>query len=155
MVSNIILYSQGDDRRQYLEWLDQPSEMISKSNRLEQLVVHICGVFYKKSPVDAGEDNANFVRRSIIEMIRSKATKDYLRSQLASTHAIIPQTVENVMPVYDRYPDQAVYIPNHMEENERIISAELMTNMRQQPERELEMEGQVPHQARANGNIAL
>lgn len=111
--------------------------------------------FYKKSPQSVSDDTLNFIRRSIHELIRSKATKDHLRSQLANNHAMLPQPIENMITTYDGYHDGSVYIANQIDENERIITQDMMAGMRQPSERELELENQVPPHARAGGNVAL
>ena len=154
-MSNIILCSHGDERRQYLEWLEQPNELIAKSVRFEHLVSSVCMCFYKKSPQSVSDDTLNFIRRSIHELIRSKATKDHLRSQLASNHAMLPQPIENMIPTYDGYHDGSVYIANQIDENERMITHDMMTGIRQPTERELELENQVPPHARGGSNVAL
>ena len=154
LVSNIILCSQGEERRQFLDWLEQPNELIAKSVRFEQLVNHACMCFYKKPLNSVSEDTINFIRRSIHDMIRSKSTKDHLHAQLLSTPSLVQQPMDAMMNPYE-YGDGSMYVPNHMEDNERIIHVDLMGGMRQPTERELEMVNQGAVQSRGTENIAL
>lgn len=146
-MTNIILYSHGDERRQYIEWLEQPSELITKSIRFEQLVNQTCICSYKKSSNSLSEDTTNFIRRSIHEMLRSKSTKDDLRNQLLSTPPI-GQGVDPMMG-YD-YSEANLYMTAHSGDAERILSVDLMNGIRQPMEKELP-----PSQQRSTDNIAL
>ena len=146
-MTNIILYSHGEERRQYIEWLEQPSELITKSIRFEQLVNQTCICSYKKSSNSLSEDTTNFIRRSIHEMLRSKSTKDDLRNLLLSTPPI-GQGVDPMMG-YD-YSEANLYMAPHSGDAERILSVDLMNGIRQPMEKELPSS-----QQRSTDNIAL
>ena len=120
LIVNILVCSQGDDRRQYLEWLEQPNEMIGKSARFEQLVNHACIIFYKKQATNVSEDSVNFIRRSIHELLRSKPTKDQLHTQLMSSNGVLGHSIDMVSSSYE-YVDNGMYVSAQQQEESRYL----------------------------------
>lgn len=118
-MTSIILCSTGDDRRHYLEWLEQPNELITKSVRFEQLVNNTCVYYYKKPMSAVTEDTVNFIRRSIHEMLKNKSTKDQIHSKLMTNpqHTI---SHEQPIPAYE-YVDNSVYMPQAITEHDRVL----------------------------------
>lgn len=120
LIMNILVCSQGDDRRQYLEWLEQPNEMVGKSVRFEQLVNHACIIFYKKQSSNVSEDAVNFIRRSIHELLRSKPTKDQLRTQLMSSNGVLNHSMDMLPSSYE-YVDNGIYVSTQPQEESRYL----------------------------------
>lgn len=112
--------STGEDRRHYLEWLEQPNELITKSVRFEQLVNNTCVYFYKKPMSAVTEDTVNFIRRSIHDMLKNKATKDQIHSKLLANPQQL-MTHDQPMPSYEYVPDNNnIFIPQ-VSEQDRVL----------------------------------
>ena len=119
---HIILSSQGEDRRQYIEWLDQPNEVILKSVLFDQLVGNVCFYFYKRIVSEVTEDTASFIRRSVHDMLRSKSTKEQLRSQLLTGSGILQPIIDPIIPTYD-YVDSGLCIQGQLSDPERNLNS--------------------------------
>lgn len=101
-----------------MEWLEQPSELITKSVRFEQLVNNTCVYYYKKAMSNVSEDTVSFIRRSIHDMLKNKAEKDQIHSKLLSSpqHLLHDQHVSTY-----EYVDNNLFIPPTINEHDRVL----------------------------------
>lgn len=72
------------NRGAIVEWLNQPNEVIMKSERFDELINQCCMHFYKKTASETSDDNLSFIRRSANELLRNKASKEAMRKRLLS-----------------------------------------------------------------------
>lgn len=94
--------------------------MITKSVRFEQLVNNTCVYFYKKPMSAVTEDTVNFIRRSIHDMLKNKATKDQIHSKLLANPQQL-MTHDQPMPSYEYVPDNHnIFIPQ-VSEQDRVL----------------------------------